>query len=71
MQLGNLTSTDSFETGTVAAACGGTTTVIDFTDPQPHQPLMEALRKRKSEAGGRVAIDYGLHMTIPTWHASA
>lgn len=71
MQLGGITSTDSFETGTVAAACGGTTTVIDFTDPQPHQPLMEALRKRKSEAGGRVAVDYGLHMTIPTWHASA
>ena len=71
MQLGGLTSTDSFETGTVAAACGGTTTVIDFTDPQPEQPLMEALRARKSEAGGGVAIDYGLHMTIPTWHASA
>jgi len=71
MQLGGLTSTDSFETGTVAAACGGTTTVIDFTDPQPHQPLMEALRKRKSATGGRVAVDYGLHMTIPTWHASA
>ena len=71
MQLGGLSSTDSFETGTVAAACGGTTTVIDFTDPQPHQPLMEALRERKSEADGRVAIDYGLHMTVPTWHASA
>lgn len=71
MQLGGLTSTDSFETGTVAAACGGTTTVIDFTDPQPQQPLMEALRDRKSEADDRVAIDYGLHMTIPTWHAAA
>ena len=71
MRLGGLTTADSFETGTVAAACGGTTTVIDFTDPQPDQPLMEALRVRKSEAGGSVAIDYGLHMTIPTWHASA
>ncbi|MCY4080641.1 MAG: dihydropyrimidinase [Caldilineaceae bacterium] len=71
MQLGGRTSTDSFETGTVAAACGGTTTVVDFTDPQPEQPLMEALRARRSEAGGRVAIDYGLHMTIPTWHAAA
>ena len=71
MQLGGLTTADSFETGTVAAACGGTTTVIDFTDPQPRQPLMEALRERKSEADGPVAVDYGLHMTIPTWHASA
>ena len=71
LHLNGLTSTDSFETGTVAAACGGTTTVIDFTDPQPEQPLMEALHYRKAEAGDRVAIDYGLHMTIPTWHASA
>ena len=71
MRLNGLTSTDSFLTGTVAAACGGTTTVIDFTDPQPGQPLMDSLRNRRAEADGRVAVDYGLHMTIPTWHASA
>lgn len=71
MPLNGLTSTDSFETGTLAAACGGTTTVVDFTDPQPEQPLLEALSDRRSEADGRVAVDYGLHMTIPTWHASA
>ena len=70
MRLSGLTSSDSFETGTVAAATGGTTTVIDFTDPQPDQPLLEALRNRKSEASDCVAVDYGLHMTIPTWHAS-
>ena len=71
MQLSGLTSTDCFESGTVAAACGGTTTVVDFTDPQPEQPLMEAYRHRRSEADDSVAVDYGLHMTIPTWHASA
>ena len=71
MRLNGLTSTDSFSTGTVAAACGGTTTVIDFTDPQPEQPLLESLHDRRAEADGQVAVDYGLHMTIPTWHASA
>ena len=71
MRLGGLTTADTFETGTVAAACGGTTTVVDFTDPQPEQPLMHALRERRAEADSRVAVDYGLHMTIPTWHASA
>ena len=69
MRLSGFTSTDSFETGTVAAACGGTTTVIDFADPQPGQPLLEALHDRRTEADRRVAVDYALHMTIPTWHA--
>ena len=71
MRLNGLTSADSFETGTLAAACGGTTTVIDFTDPQPEQPLLEALQSRRTEADRRVAVNYGLHMTIPTWHAAA
>ncbi len=71
MRLNGLTSTDSFSTGTVAAACGGTTTVIDFTDPQPEHPLLKSLHDRRAEADGQVAVDYGLHMTIPTWHASA
>ena len=63
-----LTSTDSFTTGTMAAACGGTTTVIDFTDPQPGQGLLASLQARQEEARDQVAVDYGLHMTIPTWH---
>lgn len=71
MQLNGLTSTDSFETGTVAAACGGTTTVIDFVDPQPGQSLVDAFRKRRAEADGSVAVDYGLHMTVPAWHAAS
>ena len=71
MQLNGLTSTDSFETGTVAAACGGTTTVIDFVDPQPGQSLMDALRARRAEADGSAAVDYGLHMTVPAWHAAS
>lgn len=71
MQLNGLTTADSFTSGTVAAACGGTTCVVDFTDPQPEQSLMEAFHERQSQAEGRVAVDYGLHMTIPTWHAAA
>lgn len=59
---------DNFATGTVAAACGGTTTVIDFVTPEPEEPMLDALAKRRAEADEYVAIDYGLHMTIPTWH---
>jgi dihydropyrimidinase len=71
MALAGLVSTDSFCAGTIAAACGGTTTVIDFVAPEAEQPLLHALRQRRAEADGQVAIDYGLHMTIPTWHAAA
>jgi dihydropyrimidinase len=68
--LGGRVSSDSFASGTVAAACGGTTTVIDFADPLPGQTLQQALTARRAEADGEVAVDYGLHMTIPTWHAA-
>jgi dihydropyrimidinase len=70
MPLGDTISADDFATGTVAAAMGGTTTVIDFVEPAPEEPMMVALAKRQAEADGRVAIDYGLHMTISTWHAA-
>ena len=70
MALGGRVSSDDFADGTIAAACGGTTTVIDFVDPQPGQGLLAALAQRRDEADGRVAIDYGLHMTLPTWHAA-
>ena len=71
MQLGALTTADSFATGTVAAACGGTTTIVDFADPQPQQSMLDALRVRRAEADPQVAIDYALHMTVPTWHGAS
>jgi len=64
MPVGDSTSSDDFYSGTVAAACGGTTTVIDFVEPQPDQPLLNALVARRAEADDRVTIDYGLHMTL-------
>ncbi len=63
-QLPNFRSADDFFTGTRAAALGGTTTVIDFVEPKPQQRMADGLADRRAEADGRVAIDYGLHMTI-------
>ncbi len=63
MTIGDITSSDDFTTGTIAAACGGTTTVIDFIDPKPGQSLHQAVADRRSQADGRTAIDYGLHLT--------
>ena len=69
LALGGRISSDSFLSGTIAAACGGTTTVIDFVDPMPEEGLLDALVARQAAADGQVATDYALHMTIPTWHA--
>ncbi|MFN3333574.1 MAG: amidohydrolase family protein, partial [Caldilinea sp.] len=37
MPLAGLVSSDDFTTGTIAAVCGGVTTIIDFVEPQPGQ----------------------------------
>lgn len=63
MPAGSLTSSDDWYTGTIAAACGGTTTVIDFVEPEKGS-LIQALADRRAEAEGRAVIDFGLHMTL-------
>jgi dihydropyrimidinase len=68
MPAGPVTSSDDWHTGTVAAACGGTTTVIDFVEPEGGD-LLAALAARRAEAAGAIghggaAIDFGLHMTL-------
>jgi len=63
LPVGDIVSSDDFTTGTIAAACGGTTTVLDFITPEPGQSLREATVARRKEADGQVAIDYGLHLT--------
>ncbi len=64
MPVGEFASSDDFYTGTVAAACGGTTTIVDFVEPGPGQPLLDALAARRAKADGKVVVDYGLHMTL-------
>jgi dihydropyrimidinase len=64
MPAGELTSADDFETGTRAAAFGGTTTVIDFATPEPGQALPDALETWRGKAEGRAAVDYGFHMAV-------
>ena len=63
LPMGNIFSSDDFETGTRAAAFGGTTTIIDFAQQAKNQSLLEAFDARLREAG-KSLIDYGLHMII-------
>ena len=60
-------SSDDFENGTKAAACGGVTTVIDYAIQAKGRPVMEAVANRKKEADGRVCVDYSLHAGITDW----
>jgi len=57
-------SSDDFETGTIAAACGGTTTIIDFPTQARGGSLAEALEIWHARAAGRAVIDYGFHMIV-------
>ncbi|MEI7469496.1 MAG: dihydropyrimidinase, partial [Chloroflexota bacterium] len=54
---------DDWRSGTIAAALGGTTTLVDFVDMSPGEHMVDALHLRIGEAADAV-IDYGLHMTI-------
>ena len=64
LPLGPITSSDDFESGTIAAAFGGTTTILDFPTPERGQPLEIALDRWHRKAGGKACIDYGFHMVI-------
>ncbi len=57
-------SSDDWLTGTVAAACGGTTCVLDFVEARPHQTWMQAFAERQAQAEARSVIDYGFHMAF-------
>ncbi len=63
MPIGDIVSADDFFTGTVAAACGGTTTILDFAEAHGSQTLSQAVEERRRQADGQVVIDYSLHLT--------
>jgi dihydropyrimidinase len=64
MPFGGTVSADDFETGTRAAAHGGTTTLVDFAIQTKGQSTLEALDIWHAKAEGKTAIDYGFHMIV-------
>ena len=64
LPLPTTVASDDFETGTIAAACGGTTTILDFANQQRGHTLAEALHTWHGKAEGKAVIDYGFHVTI-------
>ena len=67
LPAGGTTSSDDFLTGTVAAAFGGTTTVVDFATPERGQGLLAALEAWHRKAEGRAVVDYGFHACVVEW----
>lgn len=64
MPLDDISSTDDFYTGHVAAAFGGTTSHIDFAIQARGGSLRQALEAWQARAEEKAVIDYGFHMTI-------
>ena len=66
MQLdtGTTVSSDSFESGTIAAAHGGTTTIIDFAEQRLGGQVLTSFEQRFAEAESQCVIDWGLHQVL-------
>lgn len=66
MQLpfGGTNASDTFETGTRAAAWGGTTSIIDFAVQRYGERVQDGLAHWHELAAGNCAIDYGFHQII-------
>ncbi|MFC2160626.1 dihydropyrimidinase [Acidobacteriota bacterium] len=60
----NTVSVHDFYSGTLAAAYGGVTSLIDFANQKKGQSLQEALAHKKKEAQGQAIIDWGVHPVI-------
>jgi len=61
--MGTVTA-DDFESGSIAAACGGTTSFIDFIIPAKGQNLGDAVSIWHKKAEGKTAVDYGFHIAL-------
>jgi len=64
MPFGGTTSADDFETGTRAAAFGGTTTLIDFAIQYKNQALRQAFHTWMGKAANKAVCDYAFHCIL-------
>jgi dihydropyrimidinase len=64
LPFGGTFSADDFETGTIAAAHGGTTTIVDFAVQSKGTSMQQAYETWQKKASGKAAVDFGLHMIL-------
>ena len=68
MPFGGTISTDDYETGTRAAACGGTTTVFDFILQDFNETFPDSIKRRDAIAAPQAVVDYGFHIGVKDVH---
>ncbi|MFB9326757.1 dihydropyrimidinase [Paenibacillus aurantiacus] len=64
MPFGGTVTADDFESGTIAAAFGGTTSIVDFCLTSKGAPLRDAVATWHAKAKGKAVIDYGFHLMV-------
>ncbi|HYK65522.1 MAG TPA: dihydropyrimidinase [Patescibacteria group bacterium] len=63
-EMFSMRTADDFESGTVAAAAGGVTTIVDYAFQERGGSLADAIEKWRGKADGRAIIDYGFHVAL-------
>ena len=64
MPFGGTFSSDDFQTGTKAAAIGGTTTIVDYAVQPKDTSLHDTIEIWNKRAAGKAVIDYGFHLAV-------
>ena len=64
LPFGGTAASDTFETGTIAAAWGGITTIVDFAVQRAGEAVQDGLAAWHDKAAGNCAIDYAFHQII-------
>ena len=64
LPFGGTFASDDFESGTRAAAWGGTTTIVDFAVQTIGEPMMDGYETWREKSDGNCAVDYGFHMIV-------
>lgn len=60
----NTVSVHDYYTGTLAAAYGGVTSIVDFSNQEKGKSLLSTIETKKKEAHGRALVDWGVHPVI-------
>ena len=64
LPFGGTSASDTFETGTIAAAWGGVTTIVDMAVQRTGESVQDGLAEWHRKADGNCAVDYGFHQII-------
>jgi dihydropyrimidinase len=64
LPFGGTAASDTFESGTTAAAWGGVTTIVDFAVQRTGEVVQDGLAAWHAKADGNCVVDYGFHMIL-------